>query len=118
MSAPLHRNTQSQQTPLAQKRSARGKMMNMAMRRKVPRAAAVIMGIKWGRCAGTAAPPGQDGKGATDGQTILISICSPLSGSLTWTAQAMQGSKEWMVRWISMGCLTLWSWWLSCRAAS
>jgi hypothetical protein len=60
--------------------------------------------------------PGWAGKGSN--QTTWISICSPVSGSLTWTAQAMQGSKEWMVRWISIGCLTLCTWWLSCSAAS
>ncbi len=33
----------------------------------------------------------------------FTSICSSPSGSITWTAQAMQGSKLWIVRWISRG---------------
>ena len=40
------------------------------------------------------------------------------SGSITCTAQAMQGSKLWMVRWISSGWSGMASWWLSISAAS
>src|SRR3569623_3011807 len=50
----------------------------------------------------------------------LIFTCtsSSPSGSVTCTAQAMQVSKEWMVRRISIGCFGSCMTWLSCSAAS
>ncbi len=51
-------------------------------------------------------------------QLTLTVKRSPVCGSVKCTAQAMQGSNEWMVRRISTGCLTSASWWLSCSAAS
>ena len=48
----------------------------------------------------------------------LICMSSAPSGSTTCTAQAMQGSKLWIVRWISSGCLGSASVWRSVSAAS
>ena len=48
-------------------------------------------------------------------RTLVISF--PVASS-TWTPQAMQGSKEWMVRRISSGCSGFTSGWLSTSAAS
>jgi len=49
--------------------------------------------------------------------TLTCTSSSPF-GSVTWMAQAMQGSKLCTVRKISRGCLVSINWWLCCKAAS
>ena len=64
-------------------------------------------------------PPWPWWRRGSGGQPLTwISIASPVSGSDRCTAQAMQGSKEWMVRRISRGCFGSCSWVLSASAAS